>query len=305
MKTPIGRIALMLVGIVIVSLVITALCGVQTPTKKENTLQVVAASYPMYTATLQVTRGSEGVTVHNLTKPTAGCLHDYQLSPAERLLLDEADVVILSGAEPFMEPLYTELSAVLVNTTDPLFAGIEESYEELHHDHAHTHMWLDPDAYETQVEEIMKALCEADAANAALYRQNAAAYIEQTQTAVAEFRQAVAALSVSKALLFHESMAEIAEVAELDVLGLLPIGEDSGFSAAEVAAAAEAVRGQTVLFLYDEQYPQQMTQLLSYASRGAAVSLCSAVKAVHGVDDADVWLWSMRENANRIKVAMK
>ena len=304
MKIPVMRIAGMLLCILVLSLALTALCGVQVPVKKDNTVQVVAASFPMYTATLQVAEGSGGVTVHNLTKPTAGCLHDYQLSPAERLLLDEADVVILSGAEPFMEPLYTELSAVLVNTTDPLFAGIEESYEELHHDHAHTHMWLDPDAYETQVEEIMKALCEADAANAALYRQNAAAYIEKTQTAVAEFQQAVAALSVKKALLFHESMAELAEVAELQVVGLLPIGEDSGFSAAEVAKAAEAVRGLEVLFLYDEQYPQQMTQLLSYTSRGAAVSLCSAVKAVHGVDDADIWLWSMRENAKRIKAAM-
>ncbi len=302
MKVRYGRIALLLAGILIVSLGLTALCGVRRAQPQEGCVKVVAASYPMYTATLRVAGDSSGVSVSCLTPPSTGCLHDHQLTPAERATLDSADVLILNGAgaEEFLEPLLPQLTATVVDT-----AKLALPHEE-HHEHEHhhnEHIWLDSALYAIQVKAIGEALCAADPAGAERYRQNAAEYTAQIATVQAKLTEIASQLAVDKAVLFHDSMAYPAAALGLDVVGELPIGEEGGFSAAEVAEVAEAMRRQAVLLLYDDQHPQQMTQLAAYAEHSITVSLNSAVMPVYGVDDAQTWLWCMEDNIRRLKEA--
>lgn len=307
MKSRYGQVALLLVGILAVSLGITALCGVRHTEPPAEQVYVVTSAYPMYTATLRVVQGSDGVAVHCLTKATAGCLHEYQLSPEERAVLDKADVLILNGAgaEPFIEPLRPQLTATVVDTAAWALPDEEHTHEHEHEGHSHAmneHIWLDPTMYTAQVRAICQALCEADRENEALYRSNAEAYATEIAAVAAELTEAAAQLPRT-AVLFHDSMVYIAEAAKLDVVATLPIGEDGGFSSAEVAAAAEAVRGQDAVFLYDDQYPLQMTQLTEYAERGVVVTLNSAAMARTGVDDKDAWVHAMRENITWLKAA--
>ena len=301
MKVRYGRIALLLAGILIVSLGLTALCGVRRAQPQEGRVKVVAASYPMYTAALRVAGDSRGVFVSCLTPPSTGCLHDHQLTPAERASLDSADVLILNGAgaEEFLEPLLPQLTATVVDTAKSALPH-EEHHE---HEHHNDHIWLDPALYAIQVKTIGEALCAADPAGAERYRQNAAEYTAQITAVQAQLTEIASRLAVDKAVLFHDSMAYPAAALGLDVVGELPIGEEGGFSAAEVAEVAEAMRGQAVLLLYDDQYPQQMTQLAAYAERSITVSLNSAVMPVYGVDDAQTWLWCMEDNIQRLKEA--
>lgn len=307
MKIRYAQIALLLVGILLVSLGLTAVCGVQQIAPAEDTLSVVASFYPIYTATLRVVGDSDGVTVRCLTQPTTGCLHDHQLTPAERAVLDSADVLILNGAgaEEFLDAVLPQLTATTVDTSAWAIPD-EEPLEHDGHTHAQNeHIWLDPAMYTVQVNTIRDALCEADPANAEQYRQNAAAYTVAIADAAQELADAGAKLSMDKALLFHDSMEYLAEALGLEVLGTLPIGEDEGFSAAEVAEAADALRGQNAVLLYDDQYPLQMTQLADYAEHSVAVSLCGAATPVSGVEDRDIWLWCMEENAKRLQETAK
>ncbi len=292
MKGMYGRVAGLLAAILLVAFGLTAVCGVYTaPTVSGDTVSVVASFYPMYTATLRVAAGSGGVSVHCLTQPTGGCLHDYQLSPAERAMLDTADVLILNGggAEDFLSVVLPQVAAVTVDTTADLF-------DEEHAGHTHgagEHAWLEPTVYRQQVERIADALCATDPANAALYRRNAAEYRDEIDGVIARFSALTAAFD--GAVLFHESMAPFAEVLGLTVLGELPLGEDTVFSATEVAAVAEAVRDKTVLFLYDEQYPLSFEELTTYAADGCTLVLGSAVQPMDGVADAEVWLHTMND----------
>ena len=43
-------------------------------------VRITASFYPMYIATLNVTKGVPGVEVRDLTKPMTGCLHDYSIT---------------------------------------------------------------------------------------------------------------------------------------------------------------------------------------------------------------------------------
>ncbi len=300
MKTRYGQVVLLLVIVLVLSLGLTAFLGVRRTEKESGKLSVVASFYPMYTATLQVVGESDGVTVSCLAQPTAGCLHDYQLSPAERLTLEQADVLILNGAgaEAFLEPLLPQLSAVTVET-----AG--ESHEEHDHgDHTHSddqHAWVNPAHYRQQVQAICDALCEADPERAAMYRENTVRYCEQIDAVATRLSAAASALSADKAVLFHDSMGCLAEALGLEVVGRLPIGEEQGFSAADIREVAEAVKGEAVLFLYDSQYAVLQEGLTSYAENGVSGVFYSAVLPVDGVKDKDAWLQAMEKNIRELE----
>lgn len=297
MKTRYGAVALLLIGILVLSLALTAALGVHRDTD-EKRLTVVAAFYPMYTATLRVVGEADGVAVQCLTPPTGGCLHDHQLSPAERAMLGRADVLVLngSGAEPFLEPLLPQVTAQVVTTT-----AHAEHHDHEDHDHGGEHCWLDPTVYARQVSVICDALCASDPDNAATYRANATTYMAEIEAIGEELKTVAATLPMKKAVLFHGSMAFLAEAMGLDVIGMLPIGEDHGIRPDEAAAVADAVRGQSVIFLYDAQYPLQMTELANGAARSAILTLGSAVSAVDGVPDGDTWIYTMKETIRKLR----
>ena len=74
------RLVQFMIGILISS-VILAGCGANKTsevTKNDKAkFSVVTSFYPMYIATINVTKDVEGVEVKNMTKPQVGCLHDY------------------------------------------------------------------------------------------------------------------------------------------------------------------------------------------------------------------------------------
>lgn len=301
MKGHYGKIAWLLAIITVVSLGLTAFCGVWRD-EREDTLSVVASLYPMYTAVLQVADGSDGVRVECLTPPTAGCAHHHQLSPAERVMLGKADVLILNGAgaEEFLSSVLPQLTAAVVDTSA---AFAQHDHEEEHGDHTHAmneHCWMNPDYYAQQVAAIEAALSAADPANAAVYRRNAEKYTEKIKQAKADVIAAAERLPMRQAVLFHTSLPYLAQTMGLTVLGELSIGEDSGFSATEVAHVTDRVKGQAVLFLYDEQYPVQLEQLTHYTDRSATLLLNSAVMPKRGVADKDAWLYAMGYNAQQL-----
>ncbi len=301
MKVPYKSIALLLSAIVVVSLGLTALCGVRR-VDEDDGIVVVASTYPMYTATLQVVGDVPGVSVRCLTQPTAGCTHDYQLSPAERMLLEKAELVIINGggAEPFLEPILPQLRAAVADTT----AAVATPHHEEHHDHEHgenEHSWMDPATYTQQVQAICEALCAIDPSQAAQYRANTRQYRQKIDETGRRLQQIAFSLPFDKAVVFHESVAQTAEALDLTVVGSLPLGEDVGISAAQVKAVADAIKGQRVLFFYDDQYAIQQETLMSYAAHGEAVVLSSAVLPIDGVADGDVWLYAMEKNIRALK----
>ena len=80
---------------------------------KEDTKHIVTSFYPVYILTKNLTQGTEGILVKNLTENHAGCLHDYTLTTKDMKLLEQADLVVLNGGgmESFLEELLHEKEA--------------------------------------------------------------------------------------------------------------------------------------------------------------------------------------------------
>src|SRR5882757_1519251 len=63
-----------------------------------KSINVLCSFYPMYVMALNVVGDTPGVEVECLTEPIIGCLHDYQLTPANLKTIGSADVLVANGA---------------------------------------------------------------------------------------------------------------------------------------------------------------------------------------------------------------
>ncbi|MCP4565647.1 MAG: metal ABC transporter substrate-binding protein [Bosea sp.] len=126
--------------------------------------------------------------VESITKPGAE-IHDYQPTPLDVVKAQSADLVLWNGMnlerwfEKFFDNVKNVRSAVVTTGIEPM--GIKEGpYEGKPNPHA----WMSTASALIYVENIRKALAEADPANAATYAKNAADYSAQIKAMDAPLR---------------------------------------------------------------------------------------------------------------------
>lgn len=126
--------------------------------------------------------------VESITKPGAE-IHDYQPTPLDVVKAQSADLVLWNGMnlerwfEKFFDNVKNVRSAVVTEGIAPM--GIKDGpYEGKPNPHA----WMSTASALIYVENIRKALAEADPANAATYAKNAADYSAQIKAMDAPLR---------------------------------------------------------------------------------------------------------------------
>lgn len=300
-----AQVALLMAGIVALSAVITLLTG--TAQRGKEKTRIVASFYPVYVAALNLTQGIGDVELISLTGPQTGCLHDFQLSPDNMITLAEADVLVINGAgaEAFLDDARSRFPELPVVDTSAGISLLESGHAhehedgEIHEELVNEHIWTSPSRYYRLVENLRDGLCEADPAHAAQYRDNAAQYLAEIGEIRAAFADTAASLPFDGCILFHESLRYFADDLGLTPLASLPIGEDAGVSAADLAAAqqAAAAAGQ-VWLLYDNQYDPAYEYLADSAADGRILQLDMGVV---GDESPDAWLNAMRENLRKLR----
>lgn len=297
-----GKVALLMAGILLAAVVLTQFTGVQRGSSAKT--RIVASFYPVYIAALNLTQGAD-VELVSLTGPTTGCLHDYQLSPDNRMVLSGASLLLINGAgaEAFLDDVLRETPDLpVVDTSEGV--DLRESGETAHaddHDHAHQeghlvneHIWTSPSRYRQQVVNMRDGLCRYDPDNAALYTENAARYLAAIDEMGAKLRQAAAALPYKACITFHDSLAYMAEDWGLQPLAALSIGEESGVAASDLEAAErQAAQAGRVWLLYDSQYPVEYAYVGNSAQESRTLVLHTGVS---GENDKDAWLDAMAYN---------
>lgn len=130
--------------------------------------------------------------VESITRPGAE-IHDYQPTPLDVVKAQSADLVLWNGMnlerwfERFFDNVKNVKSAVVTDGIAPI--GIKEGpYEGRPNPHA----WMSTASALVYVENIRKALADADPANAAVYARNAADYAEKLKALDAPLRARLA-----------------------------------------------------------------------------------------------------------------
>ncbi|MBQ4333420.1 MAG: zinc ABC transporter substrate-binding protein [Clostridia bacterium] len=293
-----GPVATLLAGILVVATLLSLFVG--HGRADDPRPQVVVTTYPLYVAAQNILGSTDGVRLTMLSGVGAGCLHDYQLSPADRLALERADKVIINGAgaEPFLEGLVEE--SRLVDTSvglSYLCADADHHHED--HDHEHTeyneHIWLSPAAYLSQVWQVSQAIIRLHPELTEIYTANADAYMQQ----VLDVQYALPGFDKRPCVLFHDSLSYLASDAHMDVKLTLSAEGESGLSAADLARVeALAKEHPDLVLLYDTQYPIRYAAIDGLVPADQVIALESAVVGSGKPSD---WLDAMGRNVEKLQ----
>ena len=137
-------------------------------------LEILCSFYPMYVMALNVAGDVPGVTVKCMTQPRVGCLHDYQLTPADLKAVATADVFIANGAgmETFIRKAVDQAPNLrVIEATHGMKLAFGNN----------PHVWVSISGAIQETRNIAAGLADVDPARAAAYAANAARYVEQLE----------------------------------------------------------------------------------------------------------------------------
>ncbi|MDD4238346.1 MAG: metal ABC transporter substrate-binding protein [Desulfotomaculaceae bacterium] len=301
------QLSLLLIVILLAGVaVFLSACQGQTPPSSEKTtadkpLTIVTSFYPIYLATINITKDVPDVTVINMTQPTTGCLHDYQFTPDDLKTLSEAQIFVTNGAgvESFMDKVVSQIPELKIVDASKSIPIIEGDGEE----GANPHLWVSISNAIQQEKNIGQQLAALDPEHAAQYNTNAVTYAGKLEELRARMHQTLDGIEKRDIITFHESFPYFAREFNLNIAAVIEREPGSEPSAAELANTIEIIRGAGIKALFAEpQYPSRAAETIANET-GANVFILDPV--VSGPMEADAYLNIMEGNMKTLQEALK
>ena len=229
--------------------------------------------------------------LENLSEPQTGCMHDYQLTPQDMILLSQADVFIVNGGG--IESFLTEVAEAYPDLT------VIEAKEGLEILEDNAHAWMDTELYAGMVQNIEKGLSEADKKNQEEYQEHSRQYCEKIQNLTEQIAEVKKELSGRNIVIFHEAYEYVAWQYGMHVAYVLDLDEERQVSSGEVAEVMEQVHDNNVsVVLAEELYGKDMGDTVEKES-GCRVYYLDAL--VRGLYEKDSYLTAMQKNIDLMR----
>jgi zinc transport system substrate-binding protein len=283
-----------------VILTIISLCGCRGADSRAKERTILCSFHPMYVATINVARGVPGVRVENMTAPRTGCLHDYQLTPADMRRIEDAWVFVANGGgmESFLSDIVQrrpDLHVVDASRGIPLIRGDGNEGD-------NPHVWVSVSGAIRQARDIAEQLSAIDPEHAALYHENGERYVARLDSLRLRMHQALDGLPVREIVTFHEAFPYFASEFGLRIAAVVEREPGSEPSAAELARTVEIVRKSGAKAVFAEpQYPAKAAQAVA---REAGVRVSVLDPAVDGAEDPGSYIRTMDANLAVLREAL-
>ena len=320
-------VAVMLSVILAVSLGLTGIyVTLNSDEQPEEKKYIVTSFYPMYVMTANLIDGISELQVTNLSEPKTGCLHDYQLTPADLKLLSKADLFVINGCdmESFLDNVmeeYQDLTIVETTSGQTPIQGEEHDHEqedvdheeehdhEEAHDHAHEsngHMWMSVASYRGQVEYLAERLCEQYPMYATQIADNAKAYDSQLEALAQRQEKLTAKTGGTDVVLLHSAYAYVAKDYGWEVSVLLDLDEEdqvAALSAGDLALAVSEINEKGIrVILAEETYGASVAESLEQETDAKVVYLDTCNRGEFSLDS---YLVSMNHNIDLLYEALE
>ena len=192
--------------------------------------------------------------VVSITKPGAE-IHNYQPTPGDLVAAQDAGLILWNGLnlelwfEPFLAGLGDIPSVVVSEGVEPIGIGTGPYAGK-----PNPHAWMSPTDALVYVDNIRRALGEADPANAATYDANAAAYAEAITATVQPIRDRLASVPEERRWLATSegAFSYLARDFGLKELYLWPINADQQGTPQQVRAMIDTIRANDVPAIFSE-----------------------------------------------------
>ena len=302
MKLKFGILAVLLVCCLALAGCGSSAPGQQSAAKKDVKLHIVTSFYPMYVATINITKGVDGVEVVNMTKPQTGCLHDYQLSTEDMKKLEKADVFVVNGGgmENFLDKVVSQQKNLKIIDASRDIGLIADGNE------MNPHVWVSVSNAIAQVKNIAGELAAADPEHADAYRANALAYVEKLEALKKDMHAELDDLPHKDIVTFHEAFPYFAEEFKLNIISVVEREPGSEPSPKELEDTVAQVRKLPVKVLFTEpQYSPGAAETIARETGAKIYSLDPVVTGEANESAMDAYINAMRKNADVLKEALQ
>ncbi|MBN2859101.1 MAG: zinc ABC transporter substrate-binding protein [Sphaerochaetaceae bacterium] len=210
--------------------------------------------------------------------------HAYEPTPRQMSELSQADLWLLSGTEfehaleDKIAELYPDLN-IIDGTEGVTFRTLEDhDHDEKEHDAEgpeegrDQHTWLGREPYIQFIDHALQAMKRHDPANAAVYEQNAAAYLTEINESFESLRADLAYLEGETVLVFHPAFGYFLDEFGLDQEAIETGGKEP---TARVLSSIinEAVEDGIKTVFVQEQFPTSAAESVADAIGGSVVAL--------------------------------
>ncbi|MFH0793952.1 MAG: metal ABC transporter substrate-binding protein [bacterium] len=224
--------------------------------------------------------------------------HSFDLSPADRLKLGHADLLIINGLklETWLPELADEsLKARIVNTSQGLPL---DSYGQDSANVPNPHVWLSPLLASRQVEAIAEALIKTDPQFAPQYRRNADAYKEKLRRLHEEIKSKLESIPAGgrKFVSYHEAFYYFSRDYGLEQIGSFEARPGIEPSLSSVADLIRTMKKENITTVFVE--PQLTPKLLREIAKDYDLKLAPINPMETGKADRDYYEKALRNDAD-------
>lgn len=301
------------VVIVIALVILVIIAAVNTKNKKESKFNIVTSFYPVYIATLNVTKDVQDVEVKNLTQNVTGCIHDYALTTKELVSLSDADVLVINGMgmEGFMSKVLSNYKNLNVIDSSKDIEGIKQEEEHEHegheesdeHDHEfNSHIFASVTNYIKQVKNITDGLVKLDEKNKDKYIKNSNEYIKKLEDLRENIKSKLGKLENKNIITYHNSFDYFAREFGLNVVDVIENEHGESPSSSKLASLIEEIKKEKIKAIFIE--PDSNTKIVDSISKETGVKVYTLNPVTSGSENPDEYINIMRQNLNVLKEAL-
>lgn len=266
----------------------------------EASAQIAATTLPVYEFSSRLCEGTD-LSVTRLVTESVSCLHDYSLSVSQVRAVEEAEIVVLSGAglEDFLMDVVGDKPTIDSSENIELL----ECEHDHDHDHGHdherdAHIWLSPANAKVMAQNICSGLSQKYPQWTDTFSGNLSALLGDIDALALYGQNRLSTLSCRELITFHDGFAYFAESFDLTILEAVEEESGSEASAAELKHLIEMVREHDLPAVFTEQNGSASAAAILSAETGAK---CFALDmAMSG----DSWFAAMYHNIDTLKEAL-
>ena len=295
-----------MLSLLLAGLLLLTACGggtASTPAEEDDTLHILATTYPVYLFTTAVTEGVEGVEVTRLIQEEISCLHDYTLTVNDMKAIEAADIIVMNGVglEDFMADALATSDAPVIDCSEGVALLEAMGHEGHDHDAEYDpHIWMDPERAAQMVWNVATVLSEVDTMNGDLYTANASAAEARLQSEVVgvEDPDILAGL-----ITFHDGFQYFAQATGLDLLKAIEEEEGAEASAAEIKEIVGLIGDYNIPAIFTEKNGSDATAQAISRETGCAVEQLDLIMSGDG-SGIQPYLDAMNQNINTVLEAL-
>ncbi len=260
---------------------------------------IAATTLPVWEFTTRLCEGTD-LTVTRLVTENVSCLHDYTLQVDQMRAIEEADMVILSGAglEEFLDDA---LSSAQHTVDASIGLSLMEGHD-YHHGHVHRndpHIWLSPANAKAMAQTICQALSKQYPLHKALFERNLSILLEELDALQTYGESQLSTLSHRELITFHDGFSYFAESFDLHILQAVEEESGSEASAQTLTGLVTLVRDHRLPAIFKETNGADSAASIIAAETG--VNIYTLDMAMAG----DSYFESMYHNIDTIREALQ